>query len=79
MNPDVEIDARRLLCPLPVLRLQNSINKQAVGAQVQITCTDPGALNDIPAWTNLNGHQVISVVEKDDEYVFVVEKQSDGS
>ena len=79
MKPDVEIDARRLLCPLPVLRLQNSLNKQAVGAQVKITCTDPGALNDIPAWSDLHGHLVISVEEQDNEYIFVVEKQPDGS
>ena len=39
----IELDARRLLCPMPVIRLQNCIKQQAAGARVQITCTDPGS------------------------------------
>ena len=76
-NTLVELDARRLLCPMPIIRLQDCINKQPVGAQVEITCTDPGALNDIPAWSRINGHSVISSREQHDEYIFVVEKGPD--
>jgi tRNA 2-thiouridine synthesizing protein A len=74
----VELDARRLLCPMPVIKLQNCINQQAAGARVEITCTDPGALSDIPAWCRINGHQVISSLEQEDEYIVVVEKGADG-
>jgi tRNA 2-thiouridine synthesizing protein A len=75
----VELDARRLLCPMPVIKLQNCINLQAVGTRVEITCTDPGALNDIPAWCRINGHSIISSLEQDYEYIIVVEKGADGS
>ena len=74
----VELDARRLLCPMPVIKLQNCINQQAVGTRVEITCTDPGALNDIPAWCRINGHNIISSLEQADEYILVVEKGADG-
>jgi len=75
----VEVDARRLLCPMPVIKLQNCINQQPAGARVEITCTDPGALNDIPAWCRINGHRIISSLEQADEYILVVEKGADGN
>ena len=73
----VEIDARRLLCPMPVIRLQDSLKKLPAGARVQITCTDPGTMADIPAWSRINDHTVISSNESDYEYSFVVEKSAD--
>lgn len=75
----VELDARRLLCPMPVIKLQNCIGQQVVGARVEITCTDPGALNDIPAWCRINGHRVISSLERDDEIIILVEKGADDN
>ncbi|MCH7881765.1 MAG: sulfurtransferase TusA family protein [Proteobacteria bacterium] len=73
----IELDARRLLCPMPVIRLQNCIKQQAAGARVQITCTDPGVMNDIPAWCRINGHSIISSHEQQDEYIILVEKSAD--
>jgi len=63
MSDIVELDARRLLCPMPVIRLQDCINRQPDGARVRISCTDPGALNDIPTWCRINGHQVLATDE----------------
>lgn len=78
MTDSIEIDARRLLCPLPVIRLQDCINQQAEGVRVRITCTDPGTQNDIPAWCRINGHHLISTEQSGQEYRFVVEKGADG-
>ena len=71
----IELDARRLFCPMPVIRLQDCINQQAVGTRIKITCTDPGVMNDIPTWCRINGHEVISSRELGDEYIQVVEKK----
>jgi tRNA 2-thiouridine synthesizing protein A len=78
VNAAVELDARRLLCPMPVIRLQDCIEKQPGGAQVRITCSDPGTLNDIPSWCRINGHRVLATEEQDDEYIFLVQKAADG-
>ncbi|MCP4186670.1 MAG: SirA family protein [Gammaproteobacteria bacterium] len=74
----IELDARRLFCPMPVIRLQDCINRQLVGTRVKIACTDPGVMNDIPTWCRINGHKVISSQEKDHEYILIVEKGKDG-
>ncbi len=55
----VVIDARGLLCPLPVIRLQNTVSELSEGARVEVWCSDPGALNDIPAWCRINGHSLV--------------------
>ena len=78
MSDIVELDARRLLCPMPVIRLQDCINRQPDGARVRISCTDPGALNDIPTWCRINGHQVLATDETGDEIVFLVLKNTDA-
>jgi len=73
----VELDARRLLCPMPVIKLQDCLKKQAAGTRVEITSTDPGAMNDIPTWCRINGHDLISSSDDGLEYVFLVEKGAD--
>lgn len=79
MSEVVELDARRLLCPMPVIRLQDCIAKQVDGARVRITCTDPGTLNDIPSWCRINGHSILATEQQDDEYIFTVQKEADGA
>ena len=78
MSDIIELDARRLLCPMPVIRLQDCLAKQAGDARVRITCTDPGTMNDIPTWCRINGHQVIEMGQQEQEYIFLVQKESDG-
>jgi tRNA 2-thiouridine synthesizing protein A len=53
------VDARGLLCPLPVIRLQDAARQQTPGTQITILATDPGVLADIPAWCRVHGHRVI--------------------
>lgn len=74
MSDIVEVDARRLFCPLPVIRLQNCIKQQAPGVRVRVVSTDPGSMNDIPTWCRINDHELLESEERDGEYVFVVKK-----
>ncbi len=54
-----QMDARRLLCPLPVIRTQDKVATLAAGDVLEVKATDRGVLNDIPAWCRINGHQVL--------------------
>ena len=72
MDP-VTLDARNLLCPMPVIRTQDKVNELAKGDRLTVVCTDPGALNDIPAWCRINGHTVLETRQQDDEVIIVVE------
>lgn len=68
-----QLDARRLLCPMPVIRVQDTINGLAPGDVLEVICTDPGALNDVPAWCRINGHRVVETKQQDDEILIQIE------
>ena len=68
-----ELDAKRLLCPMPVIRTQDKVNTLQAGDRLAVTCTDPGALNDIPAWCRINGHKVIDTRQNNDEITIIIE------
>jgi TusA-related sulfurtransferase len=61
---------------MPVIRVQQLIEElgsDAVGEQIESTCTDPGALYDIPAWAKIHGHKIIDTSEEDYEYRVIIE------
>lgn len=59
-----ELDARRLLCPLPVIRVQEKIKELVSGDLLEVICTDPGVLQDIPAWCRVHGHSFLNSERK---------------
>jgi len=67
-----ELDVRRQLCPIPVIKTQNRVRELQSGDVLRVTCTDPGALNDVPAWCRINGHQVLDTVEEGYEVVITL-------
>ncbi len=67
------LDARNSLCPMPVIKTQNKIAELQAGDILEVTCTDPGALSDIPAWCRINGHNVKASRECDDEVIIVIQ------
>lgn len=67
------LDARHLLCPLPVIRTQNKIKTLANGDILKVICTDPGALNDIPAWCRINGHTVVATEQDKRELTIIIQ------
>lgn len=67
------VDARNLLCPMPVIRVQEATKSLTPGSLIKAVCSDPGVLHDIPAWVRVHGHTLISAEEVDDEYIVMVE------
>ncbi len=68
-----QLDARRILCPLPVIRTQDAISKLSPGDVLVVTATDPGVAYDIPAWCKVHGHRVMAIEEEADEIRVTVE------
>ena len=64
-----ELDVRRLLCPIPVIRTQNRVRGLAEGDELEVLATDPGVLNDVPAWCRINGHEVLEAGRRGQEVV----------
>jgi tRNA 2-thiouridine synthesizing protein A len=66
-----ELDLRRLLCPMPVIRVAQAVEALTAGDRILARCTDPGVLQDIPAWCRVHGHRLCSASE--DKGLYLVE------
>lgn len=71
---DVDIDARGLICPLPVLRLRKRLQAVEVGASLSILTDDPVAAIDIPHFCQSEGYEVLVNEPVGDARRFVVRK-----
>jgi len=57
---------------MPVIRLQELVERLPSGDEVEVVGTDPGVLSDIPSWCRVNGHHVLETVERGDEILIMV-------
>ena len=76
--PHYELDARHLLCPMPVIRTQNMVKKLTHGDTLTVIATDPGAQHDLPCWCRINGHQLINCIEIEGEIHMTLQLIKDG-
>jgi tRNA 2-thiouridine synthesizing protein A len=68
------LDARRLLCPLPVLKMQNCLKTLDPGDILEVLATDKGVLFDIPAYCRQHGLTVLQIHELEKEIHFEIQK-----
>lgn len=62
MSP-VEVDARGLRCPLPVIRLAEAARNSPAGTVIIVLASDPAARLDIPAWCRMRAHDLREITE----------------
>jgi len=67
------LNAKRLLCPLPVIRTQDKIKTLQTGDVLEVEPTDPGVMQDIPAWCRINGHKVLETITDEMLYTIIIE------
>ena len=71
------LDTSGLLCPLPVIRTQDAIKKLSQGDRLTVTATDPGTMQDIPAWVRVHGHDLIRAERNADSFEFEIAVRGD--
>ncbi|HVK98830.1 MAG TPA: sulfurtransferase TusA family protein [Dongiaceae bacterium] len=74
MTDIVQLDARGLQCPLPLLKLKQQLNRMQVGQQIQILTTDVGSVRDFNAFVAQAGHRLLHSTEEAGEYRFLIQK-----
>ena len=73
-NFDMELDARGLNCPLPILRARKSINSMTAGQVLRIIATDPGSVKDFEAFCKQTGNELLDTAQDGTEYQFNIRK-----
>lgn len=72
--PDHKLDAKDLMCPLPVLRARKAMKQLDIGDVLEIEATDPGALKDFPAFCEATGHTLLHAEQDGPVFVFRIRK-----
>ena len=71
------LDARGMLCPMPVIRTEERIKELAPGTVLEVRASDPGVLHDIPSWCRVNGHTCLEAREEGEELVVTVRVEAE--
>jgi tRNA 2-thiouridine synthesizing protein A len=71
---DVFLDARDLLCPMPLIKTRQALMVVEPGATICVLATDPASVDDFTSFCDATGHRLVSTEQTDGLYIFVVEK-----
>ena len=71
---DEELDARGLLCPLPVLKAAKRMRAMAPGGVMRLLADDPAAVVDVPHFCAERGHELLRAAEEDGAQVYLIRR-----
>ncbi len=74
MKADVKLDCFGLLCPMPIIQTIQKIKEMKKGEILEVSSTDAGIKEDMPAWCRLTGQEFLGL-EKEDEVIKVYVKK----
>ncbi|RYY77332.1 MAG: sulfurtransferase TusA family protein [Gammaproteobacteria bacterium] len=70
----LEVDARGLACPLPLLKAKQGLRNVEQGELLRVLATDAGSLKDFVSFAQLTGQVLESFCIHDNYYCFVLRK-----
>ena len=71
-----DLDAKGLLCPLPVLKARKRLMSLSSGDILHIMADDPAAIVDIPHFCAEAGHSLLDMLELDQGRIYVIRKNN---
>jgi tRNA 2-thiouridine synthesizing protein A len=69
-----KLDLSGLKCPLPVLRTRKALKSLQPGDRLEVLCTDPLAIIDVPNLIRETGDHIEVLKQGGDGIVFLIEK-----
>jgi tRNA 2-thiouridine synthesizing protein A len=67
---DLEVDARHLNCPLPILRTKKALSQLQTGQVLKIMATDPGSPRDFEAFARQTGNTLEHSIQSGEVWTF---------
>jgi tRNA 2-thiouridine synthesizing protein A len=71
-----KLDLSGLKCPLPALKTRKALKSLAPGDRLEVRCTDPLAVIDIPTLVGAIGDRLEIIERGERETVFRIEKSA---
>ncbi len=73
---EAELDAKGLVCPLPLLKAKQALRKLPPGALLRVLATDAGSVRDFQAYANISGVELCGHAVRDAVYCYLLRKPS---
>ena len=70
----VQVDARGLDCPMPLLKAKRALNAMQAGQHLRVLATDRGSQRDFRVFAEQSGHRLLSSDETDGVYTYYLQK-----
>jgi tRNA 2-thiouridine synthesizing protein A len=74
MEANKVLDAKGLACPMPIVKTKKEMDALSSGEVLEIHATDKGAKNDLTAWAQSGGHELLKDEEDNGVYKFWLKK-----
>ena len=75
MSEKKELDARGLVCPMPIIKLSKVIKELKVGDVLEVIANDPAFESDVSTWCEKMGHELAEVSNRGDDMVARIVKK----
>ncbi|MCW9034435.1 MAG: sulfurtransferase TusA family protein [Alphaproteobacteria bacterium] len=72
----VELDAKGLTCPMPILKAKKAIKGMGGGEMLKIESTDAGSVADFESFCRNGGHELMESNEDGGVYTFLIKKSA---
>jgi len=66
ITPDATLDQRGAGCPGPLMALVGKVKDADPGTVIELLTSDEGSKDDVPAWLEEAGHELLDVEAEDD-------------
>jgi tRNA 2-thiouridine synthesizing protein A len=74
MQKDETLDAKGLMCPMPIVKLSKRMKEIPVGTVLELISDDIGSKEDIPAWCKRTGNELMGTREEGGAYYYYIKK-----
>ena len=71
----VQVDARGLSCPMPIVMTARAAKTLPSGAALELMATDAGSIKDVAAWCKATGNELIEQSSDGAVYRFVIRRK----
>lgn len=69
-----ELDMKGLNCPLPILRIKQTISRMESGEVLKAVGTEPGTERELKIFCKQGGHEFLGYQETASEFIYLIRK-----
>ncbi|NYT11569.1 MAG: sulfurtransferase TusA family protein [Methanomassiliicoccales archaeon] len=72
---DDTLDCTGLMCPMPIVKLAKKMKEMESGKVLELVADDVGSKEDVPAWCNRTGNELVDQKEEGGKFIYYVKKK----